>query len=739
MKKMDEKLITINGLYEKTLYRNEKTGYTVFSLSVKRGTEHRSMYGTINCVATIPVYTKGMPLEVYGAWETKKHGITFITTSVKEYINDKEISISYLSTNLCKGIGKSTATAIVETYGPDIFELIQKDNAVDLLKKIKNITEEKAINLIISIRNTISQRQLFEYISKFGGSYTSSIKIAEEYGYLSIQTLKNNPYKIGKFGGLSFEMCDSIAKECGFNHLSSQRIEALIYEALDQLTSSGNTYTTQQELNNIIKKIIKNSAFHNKISPVIVLTYLTKMKGIIIERTYNKENKIYPKRLWLAEKNSITEINRLNNHSNLPFNDYVVNYAERICNIKYGNLQKEVFNAIKTTGIKIITGGPGTGKTTTIKGIIAAYKKLNPLSKVVLCAPTGRAAQRLKESTGYEAFTVHKLLEYRPFGREVSHKDSTNPIDADFIIVDEFSMIDIEIFSILLNAIKNNALVFLVGDKDQLPSVGPGNVMSDLINSKKIDLYKLDTVFRQGEGSNIIINAQKIREGDFNLINDPHDFEIIKVDDSLKIMEKLDEIIINANETDPFYMQVLTSTKKNEVGTVELNQDLQDLLNSSNQKMVYGNMTFKKGDKIIMTQNNYESGYYNGDIGIIKDIDDDGITLDINNDIIYLKRKNFEDISLAYAITIHKSQGSEFPVVIIILPKNPSNMLQRNLIFTAITRAREKVIIITEEDALVTSILRTNIMKRNTGLLSKILNVNSLIIPQRKKENLNLI
>lgn len=733
---MESNTIVINGLYEKTLYRDEKTGFTIFSLRVKRGVENRSMYGTIVCTAMIPVYTKGMPLEVEGKWEDKKQGKTFVSKSVREFINDKDISIAYLSTNLCKGIGKATAAAIVDKFGADIFEFVQRDNAIELLKQIKGMTDDKATNLIISIKNTICQRQLFEYIARFGGSYTSSIKIAEEYSYFSIQKLKENPYKVGRFGGLNFIICDAIAKECGFNYLSQIRIEALIYNALEQLTSSGNTYTTQRELNNTIDRIVKNSAFHNSISPVIILTYLTRMNGITIERNEKNENKIYLKRLWIAERNSINEINRLNNKKELPFNDDIIEYAGSKCNITYSDLQANAFNAIKTTGIKIITGGPGTGKTTTIKGIIEAYKKLNPGSKFVLCAPTGRAAQRMKESTGYEAFTVHKLLEYRPFGREVSHKDSSNPIDADFIIIDEFSMIDIEIFSILLNAIKDNSLVFLVGDRDQLPSVGPGNVMSDLIKSEKIELYKLDKVFRQGEGSNIIVNAQRIRVGDFDLINDEKDFEIIRVNDVTEIKQKLDEIIINTNSDDPFYMQVLTSTRKNEVGTVELNEDLQLLLNSSNEKMVYGSTTFKTGDKIIMTQNNYESGYYNGDIGIITKIEEDGMVLNINDERLFLKRKNFDDINLAYAITIHKSQGSEFPVVVIILPKYPSNMLQRNLIFTAVTRAKEKVIIITEKEALITSVLRTNIMQRNTGLLPKILKVNSLIVPQRKKENL---
>lgn len=739
---MDKDLLTtIVGTYEKTLFRDEKSGFTIFSLHVKKDVENRSSYGNITCKGKIPIYTKGMPLELTGTWNlSNSRGPIFDLSSIKESINDNEISISYLSTNLCKGIGRATAKAIVDMYGADIFDFIQKDNAIELLKKVKNMTEAKATELATSIKNTICQRQLFEYIAKFGGNYTSSIKIAEEYGYFSIQSLKENPYKVGRFGGLDFVICDSIAKECGFHYLSPKRIEAIIYESLYSLTSSGNTYTTQKELNSYIKKLVKTSAFHVDISPMIILTYLTKLKNIVIEHQIcTDDNKIYLKHLYIAEKNSIYELKRLNNNRKLPYSYDIIEYAEQKCNIKYGRLQRQSFNTLKTTGVKIITGGPGTGKTTTVKGIIKAYEKLNPLSKIVLCAPTGRAAQRLKESTGYEALTVHKLLDYKPFGREVSHKDSSNPIDADFIIVDEFSMIDIEIFSILLNAIRDNSLVLFIGDRDQLPSVGPGNVMSDLINSKKIELYKLDAVFRQGEGSNIILNADKIRTGKIDLINSEKDFEIIKVESEAEIKDKLDELILNSNYDDPFYMQILTSVKKNEVGTNELNDDLQHLLNSSKDKIVYGNTEFKKNDKIIMTQNNYKANYYNGDIGIIKDIDDKGMLLDINGEEIELERKNFEDISLAYAITIHKSQGSEFPVVVIVLPKHPTNMLQRNLIFTAVTRAKEKVIIIAEDDALATAILKTNITQRNTGLLSKLLDVNSEVIPQRKIDYFQLI
>lgn len=736
---MQDVKFEISGTYEKTLFRDEKTGYTIFALHVKRGVENRNAFGTISCIGIIPIYTKGMPLIVSGKWKPNKYnGMTLHIDKISEYIDDREISISYLSTNLCKGIGKQTAEMIVDKYGADIFSFVQRSDAEECLMKIKGMTKEKTETLLYSIKNTIRQRQLFEYIAKFGGSYMSSIKIAEEYGYLAIQSLKSEPYKVGRYGGLSFAICDAIAKECGFTYLNHKRVEALIYEAMYSLTSSGNTYTKLKDIYIEVNKIVQNSAFHEKISSVIIVTYLTIMKNIVIERDINNDKKIYLKSLYYAEKNSLTELNRLNNSSPLPFNESVIEYAEKICNIKYSKSQEEAFNALKTTGVKIITGGPGTGKTTTIKGIIEAYKKLNPLSEVVLCAPTGRAAQRLKESTGHEAFTVHKLLEYKPFGRDVSHKDSSNPINADFIIVDEFSMIDIEIFSILLNAIKNNSLVFFVGDCDQLPSVGPGNVMSDLIKSKKIELYRLEAVFRQGHDSNIIINSQKIRNGETDLTTNAKDFEIIRVDNVSDMKMELKKIVNEYYTKNPFDVQILTSTKKNEVGTVELNEDLQEMLNDSSDKIIYGNLKFKRGDKIIMTQNNYEAGYYNGDMGIIKEIDEDGILLEIDEEEIFLKRKNFEDINLAYAITIHKSQGSEFPLVVITLPKYPYNMLQRNLIFTAITRAKEKVIIITEQDALETAIKKTDIVERKTSLLNRLLNVAVTVIPQRKKEILQL-
>lgn len=725
--------VVIEGIYEKTLFRNEKSGYTIFSLNVDENIEHRNHYGNITCSAKSPIYAKGMPLKLIGKWNFNKYGILLEIDKIEEYVDDKEISISYLSTNLCKGIGRKTAELIVDKFGSNIFEFIQKENAVDLLKQeIRGMNEEKAQKLVSSIKSTISQRQIFEYISRFGGTYSAAMKIAEEYGMYSLQRLKENPYKVGSFAGIDFYICDAIAKECNIKPLDEKRINALIYEGMQMVTSKGHTYTTQRELLYYINLIIKNSAYLEKIPSAIILNVITKSKWIVIEKDHNDSAfRIFPKDLWQAETKTVSEINRLCQNETLNFNENIVNKIEKKLDIKYETKQKEAFNILRTTGIKIITGGPGTGKTTTINGIIEAYKILNPYSEVVLCAPTGRAAQRLKESTGHEAFTIHKLLEYKPFGKEISHKDANNPIDANFIIVDEFSMIDIKIMSIFLSAVKNHTLICFVGDTAQLPSVEAGNVMHDLIKSKKVDVFMLDAIFRQNETSNIIINANKIKNGQTDLVTGD-DFEIYHLENEIDVLTQLQCISEEIDYTDKFATQILSSTKKHEIGTYSLNKNMQSLINDSSKKMVFGNNVFRENDKIIMTQNNYTSGYYNGDIGTIIEICDDCLKLLINEEIVTLTRKDYTDINLAYAITIHKSQGSEFPVVIIVLPKRPRNMLERNLIFTAITRAKDKVIILTENNALEQSIIINNLTHRKTRLYERLIDINIDLIPQRK-------
>ena len=386
---------------------------------------------------------------------------------------------------------------------------------------------------------------------------------------------------------------------------------------------------------------------------------------------------------------------------------------------------------MKSTGVKILIGDPGTGKTTTIKTIIKGFLYMKPNAKIELAAPTGRASQRLAEATGYPANTVHKLLELKPFQKKSDIclcKNETNPIDADLLIVDEFSMVDIELLSLLLNAIKNNTLVIFVGDENQLESVGDGNVLHDLIMSKKFETFKLKEIFRQNTSkkSNIITNGQKIIKGnsDFETGND---FKIFKTCNSSMTEKNVVEIFKTAlkNNIDINDIQFITSNRKKINGTNELNKKLQEIYqkDKNNDFMYYGVNKFYVNDKVIMEHNNYDLGYFNGDIGYITKITELNVFINLGDKTISLSKHNMEDVSLAYAITVHKSQGSEYNISVIVLPEQPVLLLTRNLVNTAITRSKKMSILINEKNALDTAASNKYKVNRKTSLKLRLENL----------------
>lgn len=410
----------------------------------------------------------------------------------------------------------------------------------------------------------------------------------------------------------------------------------------------------------------------------------------------------------------------------LNYDPSVVDWAESTCGIKYAPQQREAFRLVQKTGVAIVTGGPGVGKTTTVNGLISAYEKLNPGKIVRMCAPTGRAAQRMTESTGKEAVTIHRLLEFRPYGNDVAHKNAADPIEADLIVVDEASMLDIELAEIFLGAVKSGTLVLFIGDINQLPSVGPGDVLNDMIASKVIPTVQLTTVFRQGSQSPIIVNSRRINDGLHSAVTDEnYNMEIYNSTDAMRIRIGL-LASSRYNPCNPFDFQILAPTHKGDVGVAYINQLLQERLNppSPNKpEMAFGNRIYRVGDKIIMLNNNYSTGYFNGDIGTVQAITAEGVVVKILDKELTLTRTEMEDMNLAYCISIHKSQGSEFKDTVVVLPEKPSNMLQRNLLYTAITRAKKKVWVIAEGFAYREAVETCETGKRNTRLAVKLRNL----------------
>lgn len=713
---------TVFGTFLDNIWRDEKSGHSYFRMKTTNFLESEEMYQkqevvrnvltdkdetwfTIVCDASdvsMPLQKKGTPIKVTGyfnfesSWELKATSVDFAS-------EDDNTTMLYLQTF---GIEKDAACQLVSKYGSNIPDLVKKKDVVAILSKEANLTEDKASELVKEISTTLFEYKAFRYLSKFNIPYSYACKAVRYYGDKVLMSIKNNPYAVGEKIGLSLEQCDRIAKANGANAFSVARIRFAIKKVFDNLETSGDCFVYIDDFIKIFNKKVITESFGSPIPTILILSSVD-TRIYTIDRLDGKEI-IYSNTLIEAEKRIAANISRLSNcDSNEPYNDGLIKYAEKVCNMSYGKQQLEAFPmALRYRGVKILTGGPGTGKTTTIKGILFAYKRMHPDHTIRLCAPTGRAAQRMAESTGMPATTIHRLLEYRPFGESASFKDANNPIEADMIVVDEMSMTDIKLFDMLLCACKTGTTLLLVGDINQLESVGPGAVLHDLLQSEESLIKKtlLTEVYRQKGNSPIIDNAIKINKGETNLsLNE--EFKIVKTKSEDESLEKIKEIYSGLYEKDnPFSVQVLCPARAGLTGIDNLNKELQELLNPCDERLVYGSTTFRKGDKVIMTRNNPEFDYYNGDIGVIKEICDNSLVVEIRDNEVKLCKDLLDDIKLSYGMTIHKSQGSEFTSIIIVMPMNPKNMLVRNLFYTGVTRAKKSVIIVNESCAMETAI-----------------------------------
>ena len=710
----------MTGTYEKTMFRNEKNGYTIFLFNTKDFPQYNDPKGYIHCTGIIPVYTKGVPLKLEGCFVQTKNEYLFEAANVAEYSDKRELTISYLSSDLFHGIGEKTAEKIVNFTGPDIFKFIkQKDAHILLSENIVELKGDKAINFIDVLKKVSVQKEIYDFIYPFGGHYANATKLYSKYGVDGLRFLKSNIYKVGMSVGLSFSTCDAIAKYHGVSLYDENRIEMLVRVAMDSLSSSGHTYSQLSDIRNMVKRYSRDSAFPAEIPDSLIVRAAHNSKKIVTES--KSGIRYYTEQAWNNTNKIVSNLVRLQNSAqSLPFNEALIGDMESRYNIKYSKNQKKSFSFLEKSGVKILTGGPGTGKTTVINGLIGAYREMFPKNEIVLCAPTGRAAQRMSESTGYAASTIHRLLEIMPFESGTVCKDQDDPLTADLLVVDEMSMVDEEIFTMLVSAIKNGALVILCGDIDQLPSVGAGNVLRDLISSKQFEVNKLDVIYRQAKDSVIVQNSIKINSGNSDLTTSP-DFEIIKVSTDNEMLQKIKNLSgIYYDKENPFAFQVLAPIKKSLVGARNINLELQKLCNPGKSEIQFGQLLFKHGDKIMMIRNNYDIGYFNGDTGIVLRASDSEIVVDINGNEKLIPVDYFDDIALSYAITIHKSQGAEYPIVIVALADDTNTMLKRNLLFTAVTRAKEKVIIVTKENAINIAIGSVDVTYRRTSLAEKL-------------------
>lgn len=723
------------GHIGKIYKRDQITGFASFGIVTDEIAVKRNLYGEVECHGFIPAWPEETQVIVKGKW--KEDESSFDVEYAKPYSNTIDLSKRLLK-RVIKDlkendesfkVGPSIVKKILDITGPDILDFIYEKGSLDKLKTIKADPEkiEKIYDALISINESYG---IINFISGFGGNIANCDKLVRMYGTSALRRLKLHPYKVGHAIGLDFHTCDKIAQSQKFDALCKERIQSIIYEAVNIIVqSNGATYTTQSVLIKQVNRISKHSSYpEDKIPSPLLAVAIKQMSGIKYEKITNGI-RIYPKQLYEAEEiiaKTILKLNR-NTSKGIPEEEIktLVKQFEEENRIKYSEEQEDAFMVLRNPGVKIVTGGPGTGKTTLVNGIIHVFEALHPGATIRLCAPTGRAAQRLGEVTGKEALTIHKLLEFTPYGDdEIHHKDKNDPINGEFIIVDEMSMVDTELFSILLPAIKKNSTLLLIGDENQLQSVSPGNLLFDLIRSNEFETYRLKTVYRQKGDSTIIDNAYAVLEGKQTFVqNENFCVEEFESEEEASLAA-ITEFMNIYDEKDISGVQILSPVKLEQLGTIALNQRIVENLLSDEKKdkgvFRVGKNLYGIGDRIIFHQNNYEKDYYNGDIGIVTDVLKNGIVVQVNDDSKTITGNLFRDISHAFAITIHKSQGSEFKHVIIVLTDRYQNMLTKNLLFTAITRAKAKVSIKYVNSALYDSVHTITIDKRNTGLVEKI-------------------
>lgn len=734
----------LTGQLTEIIYQNEVNSYLIGILETEED--------TITIVGYMPFLVEGDYIKVIGNFVThKEYGMQFkVETFEKIMPKTLESLEKYLSNGTIKGIGPATAKKIVKLFGEDTINVFKFEP--EKLTQIKGITKDKAIEMAQCFVENWELWQIVGFLDNFGISPANAKNIFKKLGTQTIEEIEENPYiLIDLVKGVDFAKLDKYALENGFDINNYKRIKCGIKYSLLKITYNGHCCALKENLIKYVKDLLKVE--EDDIEHCLI--DLNVKEEIVIEKR-EEENWVYSKELYEAEANIASKLIVLDSAKNIKkisgFNEELEK-IEKVGNIKLSSKQKEAIQAVNSNNVVIITGGPGTGKTTIIKNVIEIYKTHG--KKVVLCAPTGRAAKRMTEMTGEEAKTLHRLLEIGKIEKENEFtimNYEVAPIDADIIIVDEASMVDIYLMNYLLNGIYQGTKLILVGDTDQLPSVGPGSVLKDIINSERIKTIFLDEIFRQAAQSKIIVNSHRVNDGEYFLEKEEQtdlkdDFFYIKEKSQEAMFVQLISLCKGRLENFGNYnffenIQILSPTKKGILGTKELNKKLQEELNPSddkkNEKKV-GDIIFREGDRVMQVKNNYDiywekgntlslnyetgTGIFNGEIGKIVKIDfinkQIKILFDDEKEAWYAF-SDMDQIEHAYAITVHKAQGSEFDVVIVVVTQSSAMLLTRNLLYTGLTRAKKLLILIGNDNVVKFMIQNADTKIRNTGLEYKL-------------------
>jgi len=727
----------IQGTIYDVVFRNEQNGYSVIELESEKN--------LITVVGYFAYLNIGETIKVYGTWvQHPDYGKQFKMETYNSVTPSTLYGIEkYLASGLIAGIGPHTAKKMVEKFGMETFDIIQY--YPDRLTEVEGIGAKKAAKIFEAFQEQKELKDIMMFLEQYDIGPTYAVRIYKAYGANTISEIKENPYKLAdEIFGIGFKMSDRIALTMGIPIDSEYRISSATKYCLNWFHGNGHTYAPQEELCRMTAEllgvdegVVQENIIKLFISKDLVVENLGDIRAVY-STTFHKAESGAARRLLQLRMYSVSKVN-LNAEEELQ-------KLEHSQGITLAENQKSAVKEAMNNGVLVITGGPGTGKTTTIRTIIDLFERKG--MSVLLAAPTGRAAKRMQEATGKEAKTLHRLLEFG-FGDSdeemLFQKNEDSPLECDAIIVDEVSMIDIILMNNLLKAVAEGTRLVLVGDVDQLPSVGPGNVLRDIIESEAVPVVRLNEIFRQAQESLIVVNAHRINHGEAPILDQKQkDFFFMKQEEQQTIVNTIVEL---CRERLPKYykttfmegIQVLSPMKKGPCGIINLNNELQKILNPEEpgkKEKQFRDFTFRVGDKVMQVKNNYKmkwqsivdfekegEGVFNGDIGVIINIDSEEQIIEVVYDNEKLVRYDFallDELELAYALTVHKSQGSEFPILVMPITFGPKMLLTRNLLYTALTRAKQTVVLVGSEKFVHQMVLNNHITQRYSGLKQRL-------------------
>lgn len=704
-------MLKIRCVVEHITYQNAENGYSIMKVNVKG---YKDLVTLVGSLLDVPV---GSVLLCDGDWKVdKKYGSQFVVQSWEEVMPATIYGIEkYLGSGLVKGIGPKFAKLIVSKFGLETIDVIETD--IERLHEVAGIGKVRVEKIRESWEKQKDIKNVMLFLQGYGVSTAYAAKIYRQYGKESIDKVKGNPYRLADdIWGIGFKTADGIANKMGYEKNDLRRCCSGLLYTLNQLSNDGHVYAEEEQL--VKAAITLLEADEENIRQAMA-------DMIREEKLMMEQEAIYLPPFYHSEcgtaKRLLTLMNASDNGKHPKFD---LKAIEKETGIEYDEVQIAAIRQAVDSKVMVLTGGPGTGKTTTTQGIIAALKTAG--LQILLAAPTGRAAKRMSEATGMEAKTIHRLLEFNP--ADGYKRNDENPLEGDALIVDECSMIDIILMNNLMKAIPLGMRLVFVGDIDQLSSVGAGNVLRDIIDSQKIPVIRLTRIFRQAQSSRIVMSAHAINRGAFPDLSNGKDtdFFFIKNDDAEQVAENIVQLVNNrlpkAYSLPTNKIQVLTPMQRGVVGASNLNIVLQEAINPSKIGLNRGGYSFRQGDRVMQIRNNYDKNVFNGDLGYIQAVDMEERTLmvDFDGTLVEYEISELDELTLAYATTIHKSQGSEYPIVVMPVLMNHYVMLQRNLIYTGITRAKKICVLIGSTKALAYAIHNMTVLKRNTKLKERL-------------------